>query len=106
MNENEDEIWAHPKGCVVYDSALAMLTKARDAQAGLAIKAAAEYFLYGVETELADDAANLILAALRMDADRSLERYRKSCEKNRRRKEKAAREQSGEIYVLPDGEEQ
>ena len=93
-----------PEGCVIYQNNLDALLYMTDEQAGRAIKSAAIYFLRGEPVDDADQAVTTVIRYLRYDADKSLRRYRKVCERNRRNGQKHVRagtEEPGEDS-LPD----
>lgn len=92
-----------PQGCLLYTQSLKMLSYLNDDQAGRVIKAAVGYFLTGELPELEDQAERMVCESLRDNVDRSLERYREICDRNRRNRNRS-RLAAGEYYVLPDGE--
>ena len=94
-----------PKGCLLYSESLESLSFLSDAEAGRVIKAVAAYFLTGeAPGELGQTAEKIVCRALCNNVDRSLERYRETCERNRANRNKY-RLAPGEVYVLPDREE-
>lgn len=79
MSEREP---ANPPGFLVYREPLLMLSLVSAEDAGCAIQAAANYFLYGAESELSGPAGQ-IFAILRDGIDRNQEKYQKTVERNR-----------------------
>ena len=92
-----------PSGFMIYQNSLCMLKYLDEAGAGRVIKAVAAYFLTGEAPEGMTGAEAIVCEAFCRDVDRSLERYRTICARNRENRRKTM-STSGEIYVLPDGE--
>ena len=91
-----------PSGCMFYTESLRLLAYLSDAEAGRVIKAAAAYFLTGESPEdMEHTTERMAYEALCNDVDRSLERYREICERNRANRSRGCLP-SGEHYVLPD----
>lgn len=79
MSEREP---ASPPGFLLYREALLMLSLVPAEEAGRAVQAAANYFLYGAESEL-DGPAGQIYTILQDGIDRNNEKYKKIVERNR-----------------------
>ena len=93
-----------PRGCMLYEESLKLVPYLSDAEAGRVIKAIVVYFLTGEEPAAMEQTAEkMAYDALRSNVDRSQERYRAICERNRQIRNRG-RLAPGEYYVLPDGE--
>lgn len=91
-----------PTGCMFFGDSLNLLSYLSDAEAGKVIKAVVRYYLTGEEPSgLEQTGERMACDALRGNVDRSLERYREICERNRANRNSRLLP-PGEHYVLPD----
>lgn len=87
MNKNETQA----PGYMTYREAALIFSLMPEREAAQAIKATANYFLYGTVPEGLDGAAVQVFDIMRADIDRGNEKYQKTVEKNRKNGKKGGR---------------